>query len=163
MRYGKELKHDESSVSHRACAALDSLSLTTALSVRKKDQGATGRNPFGDPFAARNQNRFRLHCLSHDFHSQFREAIGAATATKGQMTNPHLQRLNGSLNYVTTTRAMAKLFDEQKPDPIINRVGFDRPSHCLAKGLPPRVYFMSLTAAGTSVVGPVQLGRDVLH
>lgn len=46
-----------------ACAALDSLSLTAALLVRKENQGATGGNPYCGPLAARNRNRFRLHSL----------------------------------------------------------------------------------------------------
>ena len=56
-----------------------------ALSMRKKTKGATGGNPFGGPWAARNRNRFRIHCLPHDFHSQFPAATGSTT--KGQMTN----------------------------------------------------------------------------
>jgi hypothetical protein len=51
----------------------------------KKDQGATSGNPYGGPLEARNRNRFGLHCLPHDFQSQFPAATGSAT--KEQMTN----------------------------------------------------------------------------
>jgi len=48
-RIGKKLKHDASSHSKHACVALDFRSLTTALSVRKKDHRGCGRQM---PFAA---------------------------------------------------------------------------------------------------------------
>jgi hypothetical protein len=44
------LKHDESSISHRACAALDSRSLTTALSVRKKTKGPRAATRLAAPW-----------------------------------------------------------------------------------------------------------------
>jgi len=61
LRYGKELKHGEFSLSIRACAVRDSSSFASALSMRQeKDQGATGGNPHNGPLAARNRNRFHL-------------------------------------------------------------------------------------------------------
>ncbi len=73
-------------VFNRACAALDNLSPSKAFGLRsEKDQGATGGNPYGGPLPARNRNQFRLHCHTHDFHSQFPTATG--TATKGLMNN----------------------------------------------------------------------------
>jgi len=48
-RHGKELKHHASSHSHRACPALDPLSLTTGLSVPKK-QGGTGATCVAAPW-----------------------------------------------------------------------------------------------------------------